>query len=52
MTNAPLQQIGACLGGRDHTTIIHGMDKISTEIKVKPDVESTISILKKKISAQ
>ena len=52
MTNAPLQQIGACLGGRDHTTIIHGMEKISTEIKVKPDVESTISILKKKISAQ
>ena len=52
MTNAPLQQIGQCLGGRDHTTIIHGMEKISTEIKVKPDVESTISILKKKISAQ
>ncbi len=52
LTNAPLQQIGACLGGRDHTTIIHGMDKISTEIKVKPDTEATISILKKKISAQ
>ena len=52
MTNAPLQQIGACIGGRDHTTIIHGMDKISTELKTKPEIEGTINVLKKKISAQ
>lgn len=52
MTDASLQQIGASLGGRDHTTIIHGMDKISTELKTKPEMEGTIAVLKKKISAQ
>ena len=52
MTTAPLQQIGSCLGGKDHTTIIHGIDKISTELKSKPELESTITVLKKKISAQ
>jgi len=52
MTDAPLQQIGECLGGRDHTTIIHGAEKISTDLKTKPDLQNTIDILKKKISAQ
>lgn len=52
MTESSLQQIGASLGGRDHTTIIHGMDKISTELKTKPEMEGTIAVLKKKISAQ
>jgi len=52
MTDAPLQQIGNCLGGRDHTTIIHGEEKISTDLKSNPDLINTIDILKKKISAQ
>ena len=51
MTNASLQSIGECMGDRDHTTIINGIKKISTELKVKPELENTISILKKKISA-
>jgi len=51
MTNAPLQQIGSFLK-KDHTTIIHGIDKISTEIQSKAETENTVSILKKKISAQ
>jgi len=51
MTNAPLQQIGSYLK-KDHTTIIHGIDKISTEIQSKAETENTVSILKKKISAQ
>ncbi len=32
-TEASLPQIGAALGGRDHTTIMYGVDKISTQIE-------------------
>lgn len=32
-TSASLQQIGQLLGGRDHTTIMHGWDKISAAIQ-------------------
>ena len=48
----PLQAIGKCLGGRDHTTIIHGADKISTDLQNNPTLQNTIDILKKKISPQ
>ena len=52
LTQTPLQQIGQILGGRDHTTIIHGLEKISTELKLKPELEHTVSVLRKKISIQ
>jgi chromosomal replication initiator protein len=32
-TDASLPQIGQILGGRDHTTIMHGCDKISSQIE-------------------
>jgi chromosomal replication initiator protein len=32
-TDASLPQIGQILGGRDHTTIIHGCEKIGTQIE-------------------
>jgi chromosomal replication initiator protein len=31
-TSASLLQIGAELGGRDHTTIMHGWEKVHTEV--------------------
>ena len=48
----PLQTVGKCLGGRDHTTIIHGADKIKSDLKNNPTLQNTIDILKKKISPQ
>ncbi len=48
----PLQTIGKCLGGRDHTTIIHGSDKISNDLKNNPTLQNSIDILKKKIIPQ
>lgn len=48
----PLQAVGKCLGGRDHTTIIHGADKIKSDLKNNPTLQNTIDILKKKISPQ
>lgn len=52
MTAVPLQTIGKSLGGRDHTTVLHGADKISNEIAKNDSLRNTIEILKKKISPQ
>jgi len=52
MTDASLQEIGKYLGGRDHTTIIHGREKISADLKTNENLANTIEILKKKLSPQ
>lgn len=52
MTDTPLQNIGKALGGRDHTTILHGIDKISADLNSNPTLQNTIDILKKKINPQ
>ena len=50
MTEVPLQEIGKAMGGRDHTTIIHGIEKISKDIEKTPTLQNTVNILKKKLS--
>ena len=50
MTEAPLQEIGKAMGGRDHTTIIHGIEKIAKDIENTPTLQNTVDILKKKLS--
>jgi len=50
LTNVSLQQIGKNLGGRDHTTILHGCDKIVSDIKTNETFKNTIDIIKKKIN--
>ena len=52
MTSTPLQQIGQFLGGRDHTTIIHGIEKITKDLPKDPALQNTIEILTKKINPQ
>ncbi len=52
MTDTPLQTIGKYMGGRDHTTIIHGSEKIAHDIDKNDSLRSTVEILKKKISPQ
>ena len=42
-TNLTLSQIGEELGGRDHSTISHGANKISREILEDPYVEQAIT---------
>ncbi len=49
MTNTPLQDIGKYLGNRDHTTVMHGVDKISKEISTNRETEELINTIKKKI---
>ena len=48
MTETPLQSIGRILGGRDHTTIIHGSEKIAADMNKDDNLKNTIEILKKK----
>ena len=49
LTDVALSLIGKRLGGRDHTTIIHGYEKIQHEIDVNEKIRSDVEILKKKI---
>jgi chromosomal replication initiator protein len=44
-TDASLLQIGAELGGRDHTTIIHGCEKVRSEMAHDERVRREISAL-------
>ena len=43
------EAIGSLLGGRDHSTIVYGRDKISKELKTDPQLKNTVDILNKKI---
>ena len=49
-TDAALSLIGKKLGNRDHTTVIHGYEKIQSEIDMNEKVRNDVEILKKKIS--
>ncbi|OGC46214.1 hypothetical protein A2V49_04430 [candidate division WWE3 bacterium RBG_19FT_COMBO_34_6] len=47
MTDFPLMGIGEFLGGRDHTTIMHGIRKMEAEIKAAGKVKKDILSVKK-----
>ena len=42
LTDLSLPKIGEEFGGRDHTTVIHAHDKISTSIETNPEIKSKI----------
>ena len=50
MTDSSLQAIGLLLGGRDHSTIIHGANKIGEEIEKDENTKSLVETIKKKIN--
>lgn len=49
LTELSLPKIGLYFGGRDHTTVIHAIDKIANEIKENSETKKTINDLKRKI---
>lgn len=51
LTDATQKTIGQALGGRDHTTIIHGRDKISEDLEHNEALKVELEMLKKKISS-
>ena len=50
MTDSSLQAIGLLLGGRDHSTIIHGANKIEDEIDKDENTKNLVETIKKKIN--
>ncbi len=50
MTNSSQDYIGSLLGGRDHSTIIHGINKITEECKTSEQLREQIETIKKKIN--
>ncbi len=50
MTDTPLETIGSLLGGRDHSTIIHGIKKISLEYDKNETFANLVETIKKKIN--
>lgn len=50
MTDTALKGIGAVLGGKDHSTVKYGVEKISKDIESDEMMANTINIIKKKIN--
>lgn len=52
LTDLSLPKIGEKFGGRDHTTIIHGFDKISRELQTNIELTQIINELESKITSK
>ena len=51
LLNLPLKKIGAVFSGRDHTTIMHSVEKIDKMLKTDVQTQTAIKELKKRISS-
>ncbi len=50
MTDVPLKAIGIELGGKDHATVSHGVNKIEKSMQEDEALKNTVNIIKKKIN--
>ncbi|MCI8968106.1 MAG: chromosomal replication initiator protein DnaA [Lachnospiraceae bacterium] len=50
MTESTFQMIAAYLGKKDHTTVIHGVEKIEEKIKTDEDLRNKIETIQKKLT--
>ena len=50
MTDVPLKTICFVLGGKNHSTVLHGIEKIEQNLKTDETLNNTIHIIKKKIN--
>ena len=51
-TDASLPQIGAALGGRDHTTVMYAIEKIANQIETKADLRKRVISIKQQLYGQ
>ena len=49
MTDTTLKGVAALLDKKDHSTVLHGYNKVADEIKKDPDFRETIEAIKNKI---
>lgn len=52
MTDLSLPKIGEIFGGRDHTTVIHAHEKITSELLKNPSIQDTINKIKTSLNNQ
>lgn len=50
MTDVSYTNIGKLLGKKDHTTVIHGVNKIEEELQINEELRNKVDIIKKKIN--
>lgn len=50
LTDSSLVQIGKLLGKKDHTTVLHGIKKVTEELAVNDELRNKIETIKKKMS--
>ena len=51
MLDIPLTQVGSYIGNRDHTTVIHGINKIQDDLETSEQTQKIIATLKKKLNS-
>lgn len=49
LTDLSLDNIGKFLGKKDHTTVMHGVDKIADKLKTDEELKNKVDIIKKKL---
>ncbi len=50
LVGTPYADIGKLLSKKDHTTIMHGVKKITAEMEVNEDVRNKVDVIIKKIN--
>ena len=51
LTSESFPEIGTRFGGRDHATVIHGVNKITAQLEVDPDLQGHVQLLRKTLMA-
>jgi chromosomal replication initiator protein len=46
----PYKSIGNILGKKDHTTIMHGAEKITDDMKTNQDLRNKVELIRKKLN--
>jgi chromosomal replication initiation ATPase DnaA len=49
LTTRSLPQIGIYLGGRDHTTVLHGVRKVELRLQTEPSLAGEIAAIKQRL---
>jgi chromosomal replication initiator protein len=52
LTDMSVTDIGKTLGNRDHSTVLHGYDKVAADIEADASLHNTIDVLIKKINPE
>lgn len=51
MLDTPYTKIGIIFGGKDHSTVMSGVEKVEKELKTNPNIETVISEIKNLLKA-